>query len=154
MNVYDLTYGYIKESDENAWNALQIVIGDNPDYIQKRLVSLGYGDAPLGPENLFQYVYDKLMNGSMNPADFQAALNGAPITTPSSFGKSSGDFWSDLGMVGGAALSALFPPPNAPPKPNTNAATTPAAASDMTVIYLVIGAIVVIGVVLLIVKKK
>jgi hypothetical protein len=155
MTAHDLSTAYITSSDTAAWETIEIIVNDNPDYIQARLIQIGFIDAPTSAEQLFQYIYDKLTNGSMNPADFLSALSGAPITAPRGDSKSDGDFWGDLAMIGGIALTTLFPAPTAN-KPGTTAPPLPAAAaaSDNTLIYVAIGSIVVIGIVLLVINLK
>jgi hypothetical protein len=154
MTAHDLSTAYITSSETAAWETIQIIVNDNPKYIQTRLIQFGFIDAPTNAEQLFQYIYDKLTNGAMAPSVFLSALSGAPITASRGDQKSDGDFWTDLAMIGGIALTTLFP---ATPSANTGGSTPPPpppAQTDNTLIYVAIASVLVIGIVLLVVKSK
>lgn len=153
MNVYEISPDFIKSSDENAWAALQVIVNDNPELIQPRLVALGYNDAPDTAENLFQYIYDGLNNGRMNPADLQAALNNVPITHPKPK-SGDGQFWNTLGQVGGVVLSTLFPATQQQQQQKPAAAAAAQTSSNNTLLWVALGGVVVILAVVLILKSR
>lgn len=153
MNVYDLTPDFVRASDGQAWQALQVVVHDNPAYIQNRLIGIGYSDAPQEPEALFQYFYDKLNNGSMSIGDAQSAFNGAPITHPKSK-SGEGNFWNDLGQVAGVVLTTLFPAEQAGAENNPNKPNNTPPKQDNTWLYVGIGVIVVILIVIVVLAAR
>jgi hypothetical protein len=153
MTAHDLSTAYITSSETASWETIEIIVNDNPKYIQARLIQIGFIDAPTSAEQLFQYIFDKLTNGSMDPAAFLSALSGAPITAPRSNSKSDGDFWSDLAMIGGIALTTLFPPTPGAGR-NTPPPLPPPPETDNTLIYVGIASVVVILIVVLVVSLK